>query len=263
MRYVLPLILLTTPALAQESHDCVIEPFIVLEVGSAVEGLIDTVNMTRGAEVQKGDILAVLESTVERETLDQAEARARSTIGVQLAQGRLELAQKDVERARELVHRNVGTQSDLELAEANFNQAGLELAQAREVAQLNQFERDRTAAILNRRTVRSPIDGILLRRLIGPGEYVYSQAHIAQIAQIDPLYIDVFLPTQIYDSIELGQIGTVRPAPPIGGVYQATVTAIDKVFDAASDTFGVRLEMPNQDNILPAGVDCKIEFGGS
>ena len=261
MRYLLPLLCLSTPLLAQESHDCIIEPFMVLEVGSAVEGLVETVNMTRGADVKKGDVLAILESSVEREMVELSEAQARSTIGVELAEGRLGLAEKDVERARQLVQRNVGTQSDLDLAEANYKQAQLELLQAREAAELNAYDRDRTRALLDRRTIHSPIDGILLRRLIGPGEYVYSQAQIAQIAQIDPLYVDVFLPSMMYDSIAMGQIATVRPAAPIEGAYQAEVTAIDKVFDAASDTFGVRLTMPNEGNRLPAGVDCTIEFG--
>ena len=35
---------------------------------------------------------------------------------------------------------------------------------------------------------------------------------------------------------------------------------VDAVFDAASDTFGVRLELPNTDCRLPAGIKCKIRF---
>lgn len=261
MRLLLPLVFVATPLSAQESFDCVIEPFMVLEIGSAVDGLVDTINMTRGAEVKEGDVLAVLESSVEEEILKLAEAQARSTVGVDIAEGRLDLAQKEVERARELMQRGVGRQSDLDLAEANFQQAQLELLQARETVELSAHERDRARAILERRTVRSPIDGILLRRLIGPGEYVYSQAQIAQIAAIDPLYVEVFLPTRMYDSVAMGQIATVHPAEPIDGLYDAEVTAIDNVFDAASDTFGVRLTLPNAGNRLPAGVDCTVEFG--
>ena len=37
----------------------------------------------------------------------------------------------------------------------------------------------------------------------------------------------------------------LRPEPPIGGTYAATVTAVDHVLDAASGTFGVRLALPN------------------
>lgn len=261
MRFFIPALFLATPVLGQQ-YDCVIEPFMVLEIGAATEGLVESVNMTRGAAVKKGDVLAVLESNVEHETLRLAETRASSTTAVEIARSRVELARVEHERAAELVKRNVGTQSDLDLADAALREAKLEVLQAQEDVELQKVERDRALAILNQRTVRSPIDGVLLRRLIGPGEYVYSQAQIAQIATIDPLFVDVFLPTEVYKSIALGQIGTVRPAAPIEGVYQAEVTAIDNVFDAASDTFGVRLRLENPGNQLPAGVDCTIEFVG-
>lgn len=260
MRALIPFVLLATPVVAQESHDCVIEPYLVLQVGSAVEGVVEEVHMTRGASVAKGDVLAVLESSVEQKTLDLAEAQAKSDTAVAIAEGRLDLSKRQLDRAREMAERNVGTRADLDIAVAQHRQAELEVLQAREVQSLQKFESDRARAILERRTVKSPIDGILLRRLIGPGEYVYSQAQIAQIATINPLYVDVFLPTALFDSIAVGQMATVVPAEPIGGIYEAEVTAIDQVFDAASDTFGVRLVLPNPDNALPAGVDCKISF---
>ena len=260
MRYLIPAVFLALPAAAQERHDCVIEPFMVLEVGAAIEGIVESVNMTRGATVKTGDVLATLEAHVERETLRLAETQARSTVAVEIARSRVNLARIERDRAVELVKRNAGTESNRDLAEAALRQAELEVVQALEDTVLRKLERDSAQAILERRTVRSPINGVLLRRLIGPGEYVYSQAQIAQIATVDPLYVDVFLPTELYDAIAVGQIGTVRPAAPIEGIYEAEVTAIDNVFDAASDTFGVRLKMPNPDNLLPAGVDCTIEF---
>jgi len=46
----------------------------------------------------------------------------------------------------------------------------------------------------------------------------------------------------------------------IGGTYAATVTVVDRVLDAASGTFGVRLTLPNPDLQLPAGIRCKVRF---
>ena len=40
----------------------------------------------------------------------------------------------------------------------------------------------------------------------------------------------------------------------------ARVTVVDRVVDAASGTFGVRLELPNPDYRLPAGLKCKVRF---
>jgi hypothetical protein len=52
----------------------------------------------------------------------------------------------------------------------------------------------------------------------------------------------------------------VQPEEPIGGTYPATVTVVDRVLDAASGTFGARLEIYNPNNKLPAGLKCKIRF---
>ena len=43
-------------------------------------------------------------------------------------------------------------------------------------------------------------------------------------------------------------------------VYKAKVTIVDRVIDAASGTFGVRLELPNPKYRLPAGLKCKVSF---
>jgi multidrug efflux pump subunit AcrA (membrane-fusion protein) len=68
------------------------------------------------------------------------------------------------------------------------------------------------------------------------------------------------VPTAYYGQIRNGSKARVRPEKPIGGTYDATVTVVDRVLDAASGTFGVRLALPNPDLRLPAGIRCKVEF---
>ena len=47
------------------------------------------------------------------------------------------------------------------------------------------------------------------------------------------------------------------------GEYEAKVTIVDKVVDAASGTFGVRLEMPNPEHRITPGLKCKVIFHNS
>ncbi len=249
------------PAAADVYGDCVIEPAMVVEIGAPVEGVVERIEAPRGAAVRKGDPIAWLEATIEEANLALSERQAQSDADVRIAEARVELAQKEAARARELVSRNVGTVSDLDIAEAELKTAKMEMVAATEDRELAALSRDRAAAILEMRTIKSPIDGIILRRLIGPGEFAHSQAQIAQIAAIDPLYVDVFLPTSIYRSVRIGQNATVLPAEPIGGSYEAVIQSIDQVFDAASDTFSIRLSLPNPDHALPAGVDCAVSLG--
>ncbi|HVE52441.1 MAG TPA: hypothetical protein VNB23_03535, partial [Ramlibacter sp.] len=41
----------------------------------------------------------------------------------------------------------------------------------------------------------------------------------------------------------------------------ATVTLVDRLIDGASNTFRVRMELPNGDHALPAGLRCKADLG--
>lgn len=248
----------TAPAWAQEAYDCVIEPYVVVEIGSAVEGIIAEIDAERGTEVTKGQVLARLESSVEEATLRMAEANAASTVDLDIATSRVKQLSAEVDRATQLASQNVVSQSVLEAAQSELEQALLEQSRARQNQEMAGLDRDRAKAQLERRVIRSPVDGMLLRRLIGPGEYVYSQAQVAQLATIDPLHVEVFMPTDLFPDVKPGQTATVQPAEPIGGSYRAKIISIDQVFDAASDTFGMLLELPNPDNKLPAGVDCEL-----
>ena len=68
------------------------------------------------------------------------------------------------------------------------------------------------------------------------------------------------LQERYFGRIKIGMTADVRPEAPIDGVFKAKVTVVDKVIDAASSTFGVRLEIPNRDLALPAGLRCNVEF---
>ncbi len=44
------------------------------------------------------------------------------------------------------------------------------------------------------------------------------------------------------------------------GQYRGKVVMVDQVLDAPSNTFGIRLELPNVNYHLPSGLKCKVKF---
>ena len=69
------------------------------------------------------------------------------------------------------------------------------------------------------------------------------------------------IPVAYYGSIRPGMAAEVTPEAPLDGErYRAKVKIIDRVIDAARGTFGVRLELPNPDYRLPAGLRCQVRF---
>lgn len=255
--------LLATAAGAQELYDCVVDPSQVLEIGSAEDGIIEEVFVSRGDTIEKGQLIARLESEAENSALTYARERSKDMGPIEIAQSRVNLLKAQADRANELGSRNLLADAAVQQAQTEYEVAVLELRQAEVEQRLAQLDQERVEAQLARRVVKSPISGIVISRMMGPGEYVYSQTPVAQVAQLDPLHVEVFLPTELFPRVAEGQMANVFPAEPIGGSYKAEITVVDTVFDAASDTFGVRLALPNPDLALPAGIDCRVEFGGA
>ena len=160
-----------------------------------------------------------------------------------------------------------GVLSDEELEETRTEKrlAEAALLRAQENLQLAQLENERALAALELRSVRSPIDGFVIERYLSPGELVTRQQHskIVKIAQIDVLRVEVLLPAPWFGRISIGDKATVRPEFVSPDSYEADVVTVDRVIDAASGTFRVRLEMPNEGHELPAGIRCRVRLQAS
>ncbi len=243
-----------------EGFDCVIEPSLSLKLGSPITGIIASVEVDRGDVVRQGQVLARLESSVEMATLALARARAESSAEIEARRARLEQTRSELNRAASLHSSAVVSTQRIEELRANAQVAASELAIAELNRKLAALDAGRSEALLEQRTVRSPVDGVVTARNLGPGEYIHVDNHILAIARMDPLHVETFLPVRLHGRVRLGTRATVRPDQPVGGSVQAAVEVIDEVFDAASGTFGVRLSLPNPDRALPAGLRCRVQF---
>ena len=250
----------TGEALLSQAHDCVIQPFIVAELGSSANGLLEEIMVDRGDRVTKGMVVARLRSDLEQASLDLAKGRAESTAMIKLARERVSLLKKEVSRNSELHSRQFAATAQLDKSMSELEQAISQLTQAETDQALAVLEMRRAAVLLDQRSIISPVDGHVVRRLMAPGEHVYEQSKIMKVAQIDPLFVEVNMPIATFPLIKEGMKAEVRPSQPAGRVLTATVSVIDRVLDAASDTFGVRLVLPNPTLELPAGVNCTVTF---
>jgi RND family efflux transporter MFP subunit len=242
------------------TFDCVIEASLNVKLGSPVASIIADVAVDRGDAVKRGQVVAHMESAVEEAVVAYNKARADSTAEIEAKQAVLDQKTGILNRKLGLEQQRVASSQDVENAQADFNVAKQELALARLNHQMAEIEFDRSRAELAQRTIRSPIDGIVTQRSLGPGEYVHQEATIVSIARIDPLNVEAYLPVSYYKLINVGDVAIVRPSDPIGGDREAKVSVVDQVFDAASGTFGVRLVLANPGNAVPAGLRCRVTF---
>ncbi|UUZ66771.1 efflux RND transporter periplasmic adaptor subunit [Polaromonas sp. P2-4] len=178
------------------------------------------------------------------------------------AQANADLGRQKLGRAKDLANQQFISHQALEQARAEAIVAENRLTQAREQRQVYAREHNLAQAQLEQRTIRSPISGVVVERYLAAGERV-EEKPIYRIAVVNPLRVEVVLPAKAYADVRHGMNVMVTPEFPGAGPRQAKVTLVDRVIDGASNTFRIRLELPNADFSLPAGLRCKADIGGA
>jgi len=238
-----------------------IEPHRVIKIGSPQPGVLASVNVERGDFVKKGQVLATLQSGVEKAAMEVARYRAVMEGGIKAKQANLDFFGIKKDRIETLHKKQLAAQAELDEAEANRLVSEMQLKEALENKRLSELDYTRAAEVVERMTIRSPIDGVVVERFMSPGEYVEKDP-IVKLAEIDPLNVEVIMPAAQLLSVRVGMSAAVVPEAPVNGKFTATVKVVDRVVDAASGTFGVRLEFPNPGHRLPAGLKSRVTFPG-
>jgi len=259
--FVLMVIIFVSAGAEAAEFDGLIEPHRVVKIGSAVAGVLETVNVDRGDFVKEGQVLATLQSGVERAAVEVARVRAEMEGEMKGKKANLDFLTRKQSRNEQLFKEEVLPLSQMDEIETGKTLAEMQHLEALENKRLAEQELKRTMEVVNRMSIQSPMNGVVMERLLSPGEYVETQP-ILKLAEIDTLNVEVIIPVVQYASIKVGMRARVIPEAPIGGQYIAEVKIVDRVIDAASGTFGVRLELPNPNHRLPAGLKCKVIFPG-
>ncbi|WP_372742246.1 efflux RND transporter periplasmic adaptor subunit [Neptunomonas sp.] len=218
--------------LAVPSLGCLLTPSLDILIASPIAGVIESVLVKKGGLVKEGEVLVKLRSEVEQATLKLNRAQAA-------------YGQRTIKRNTELYQKNLISEQEKDEIIINNRLFG--------------YEAEQTRALLKQKTIRSPLAGVVVETFLDPGEYV-GEDPILNVVQLDPLYVEVVVPAKYYGEIAKGGIANVVLDKPWNSTHQATVDIVDQVLDAASGTFGVRLNLANPDYQLPAGLKCDITF---
>ena len=229
----------------------------VAEIGSPVTGIIAAIQVERGDTVRRGQVLATLRDLVERAQIGSPAAVSRSRPRSR-RRASLDLAEDRYRRARDLHERNFVSVQAVEQASAEMRIAKQKLQQAHDLQKVSQRELELAEARLGDRVLLSPFDGVVTDRYLTVGERIEDRP-LLRIAKLHPLRVEVVLPNTLYGSVSRGMEAEILPDLPGLGELSAKVTR-DRVLDAASNTFRARLELPNPDYAIPAGLRCKARF---
>jgi len=239
--------------------DCLVKPQMYVEVSSPVISVLEEILVETGDMVTRGQPLARLEASVERARVKMAELQMAHTSDIENRKVQVQFKKLNHERMQELREKNSVPQFEADKAKTEYALAMLELARARENRIMARANLEMERSQLELRTIRSPIDGIVVDRYAMVGETVEGRS-IMKLAQVNPLKVEMIAPTEFFGRIHQGMQVEIYPEKPANEKFGATVNIVDKLIDPASGSFTVRMTLPNPNDRLVGGVNCIARF---
>lgn len=189
----------------------------IIDIGSALSGLVTDLRVQTGDMVEKGQPLFLVDGRAARARLQEANAAiAEARAAINEARTASSTAQQQLELFRNLDDPAAVSRSEVIRAEGEASAAAsrLKVSQARLAAAQASASSARTE--IERLVVRAPISGEILAVNIRPGEFVATQgggnaSPFIQMGQTDPLHIRVDIDENEAARVKLGEPATVSP----------------------------------------------------
>lgn len=239
--------------------DCLIKPEMYIDLSSPVDSVIREITVKSGDNIIKGQTLVRLDSSVEKARVNLARMQASSTTEIELRKVQLKHARLNDQRIQGLYGTKTISETERDKSATELALAKIELAKAQENAQIAQANLQLFNAQLALKTLKSPINGVVVTIDAREGEAIADRP-IMKLAQIDPLKVELIVPTEYFGLIAPGMKVDVQPELPKNNNIETVVTVVDQLIDPASGTFSVHIALPNSDNLLIGGVNCLALF---
>ncbi len=202
-------------------------------VSADLPGTVAKINFESGRFVNKGDILAELDTRQERAQLAAMEAQR-------------DLAHINFSRAEQLSAQGVISKSDYDKSSADQRQTEANVAELK--------------ATIERKTVRAPFSGVLGIRKVNLGQYLAAGAPIVPLQSLDPIYVNFGIPQQDALQVKDGRTLRITSDELKGQLFQGRVTALDSVIDENTRNVQVQATLPNSQHKLRPGMFVQVDL---
>lgn len=190
-----------------------------VDLSSEASGNVVKINFESGQYVDKDAPLIVIDDSV-----DQAILKSN--------QSELTLKELNYKRQTDLFKKGATPISNVDEAKANLQQA--------------QARVEQTQAQINHKHIVAPFAGRLGIRQINLGQYISpGQTSIVSLQSLDPLFLEFYLPEQLYKRIHLNQTITFSVEEFPNTIFEGKITALNSKVDLSTHNVQVQAVLPN------------------
>lgn len=250
------------------------------EVPAQEAGVVTELAVREGQRVKKGDLVAQIDDQVARLAADAAQsqydiarAKAANDVRLRFSKKALEVAQAELRRSTESIERFAKSvsQSQLDVERLTVEKNQLEAEQAHHEHQVALLElkaqtHELTAAraLVERRKIVAPFDGVVVQIYVRRGEWVEPGQQSVRIVNVDRLRAEGFLPAAKVTPDLPGQPVTLRLIEAATATASAagTIVFVSPEVDPITGQVRVWAEIDNRDGRLRPGQPATVTVGG-
>jgi len=224
-----------------------VESRIVSVIASESEGLVVSLEFLEGDHVETGRPLLRLRTTYHEMRLREAQGR------LQESRARLELAESQLARKKELQREEIISQEDLDDAYSEFS--AWEGRRAQSLAEIEQLE-----WILERCVIRAPFDGVIVKKRTELGQWIQVGGEVAKMIALDKLDVHVEVPESYYHEIATGAEASITFEELPDFELQGKVRGIIPQAAPQARTFPIKISIPNPDLAIGVGMLARVDL---
>jgi len=226
-----------------------------------INGRLQTVDVQLGDPVRRGQIIAKVEDREIQEQVRQAEAAYRvGEATIRQREADLKLAQTNLERNRSLLDRQLLPKQTYDDTEARHQAAEAQLDLARAQFEQSKARLDELKINLANTIISSPVDGFVGKRFLDPGATVSPNVPVASLVDIRSVRMVANLVEKDVRRVTVGTRADVEVDAYPGEIFIGRVGRVAPVFDPATRTAEMEIEVPNPGFRLKPGMYARVQL---
>ncbi len=217
------------------------EPWLETVVASQEAGLVRGMRVDEGDYVKKNQLLCEQDATQLKLKIQAARA------GLAEAEVMQAKARREWERQKRLF--SIQSVAEKAYEDAKFEADASQKKVARLKADLHALEDQ-----LTKKKIKAPVSGYVVKRHALVGQWLGEGEPVVTLAVLDPIRVIVPVPERYISSLKKGKSAQVSFDALQGRSFKGVIVAVVPRADAAARTFPVRIEIPNPDTGIKAGM---------
>jgi RND family efflux transporter MFP subunit len=226
-----------------------------------INGRLQTVDVQLGDPVRRGQVIAKVEDREIQEQVRQAEAAYRvGEATIRQREADLKLAKTNLERNRSLLDRQLLPKQTYDDTEARHQAAEAQLDLARAQYEQSKARLDELKINLANTIIASPVDGFVGKRFLDPGATVSPNVPVASLVDIRTVRMVANLVEKDVRRVAVGTRADVEVDAYPGEIFNGRVGRVAPVFDPATRTAEMEIEVPNPGFRLKPGMYARVQL---